>query len=385
MSAPVGTPSLSKPLNLFILAGEPSGDRIAANLVQRLRETTAVNLTGVGGEALADEGLQSLFDMNELSVMGWADVLPRLPKLLWRARQVAKTIIRQRPDVVVFVDAQVFSAIVAKQVYKAAPDIPILLCVAPAVWAWKPERAQELKPRFREVMAVLPFEPAFMRTAHGPETHYIGHPATHALNFRTDIPATGPVLLLPGSRDGELRRHLPLMKETAIALAKHPRVTGFMIPTPRRLEHSLKRLVSDWPVPVDVITGEGPKASAMAEAVAAVAVTGTVTLELALAGVPMVTTYVADKGQAKRWFKYKVKFAALPNAILDQALVPEILQLEPDGEALTSAVRQLLDAPDIAPKQVDGFARIRTVMEQGTPEDPRVNPAERVLSHWTQK
>ena len=374
---------MSSSLRLFVLAGEPSGDRIAADLVSRLRERVPVEVSGVGGEALTAVGVKSLFDMNELSVMGWADVLPRLPKLLWRARQVAKSIIRTRPDVVVLVDAQVFSEIVAKQVYKAAPDIPVLLCVAPAVWAWKPERAQHLKPHFREVMAVLPFEPAFMRSAVGPETHYIGHPAASALAFRATLPQRGPIVLLPGSRDGELKRHLPLMRDVAIELASHDRVSGFVLPTPRRLEASVKHRVADWPVKVDVITGEGPKAEALGKAVAAVAVTGTVTLELALAGVPMVTTYVADKGQAKRWFKYQVKFASLPNAILDQALVPEILQVVADAAPLVATVRLLLDSTDASERQLEGFGRVRSLMEQGTPEDPRTDPAERVLQYWS--
>jgi len=373
----------SEPLRLFVLAGEPSGDRIAADLVRRLRDKVSVSISGVGGDALAAEGLTSLFDMNELSVMGWADVLPRLPKLLWRARQVARAIIRTRPDVVVLVDAQVFSSIVAKQVHKAAPDIPVLLCVAPAVWAWKPERAQHLKPHFREVMAVLPFEPAFMRGAGGPPTSYIGHPATSALPFRPTIPASGPILLLPGSRDGELRRHLPLMRAAAEALAlQDERVTGFILPTPRRLEESLRKQVADWPVQVEVVSGEERKAAAFAAAIAAIAVTGTVTLELALAGVPMVTTYLADKGQAKRWFKYEVKFASLPNAILDRPLVPEILQIEPDAAPLVDAVTRLIADPAAVSAQIHGFVDIRALMESGTPDDPRVDPAERVLLHW---
>lgn len=372
---------MSSALQLFVLAGEPSGDRIGADLVRRLRERVPVEVSGVGGDALAAVGVKSLFDMNELSVMGWADVLPRLPKLLWRARQVAKAIVRTRPDVVVLVDAQVFSSIVAKQVYKAAPDIPVLLCVAPAVWAWKPERAQHLKPHFREVMAVLPFEPVFMRGVDGPETHYVGHPAASALSFRSAVPERGPMLLLPGSRDGELRRHLPMMRAVAENLAPHPRINGFVLPTPRRLEATVKERVADWPVKVDVITGEERKATAMASAVVAVAVTGTVTLELALAGVPMVTTYVADKGQARLWLRYKVKYASLPNILLDKPLVPEILQLEPDADVLVSAVRSHLDHNE-GLAQFEGFRTIRKLMEDGTDDDPRVDPAERVLHHW---
>jgi lipid-A-disaccharide synthase len=372
---------LTSTLRLFVMAGEPSGDRIGADLVQRLRSRTSVVVSGVGGENLAAVGLNSLFDMNELSVMGWADVLPRLPRLLWRARQVSDAIIKSKPDVAVLVDSQVFSAVVAKRVHRKAPGIPVVLCVAPAVWAWKPERARDLKPHFREIMAVLPFEPDFMRGAGGPETHYIGHPAIQSLSLRNALPASGPLLLLPGSRDGELRRHLPLMAEVATQMTNHPRVTGFVLPTPKRLEATVKEIVSGWPVDVQVVTGEKRKSEAMAASVAAVAVTGTVTLELALAGVPMVTTYVADKGQVKRWLKYKVKFASLPNAILDETLVPEILQMEADPAPLVSAIRELLDG-QAADRQMDGFVRIRRLMEEGTDNDPREDPADRILQVW---
>ena len=114
-------------VRLFMLAGEPSGERIAADLVDRLRTHADVELSGVGGEILAGRGLRSLFPMRELSVMGWADVLPRLPLLLWRARQTARAIIRSRPDIAVLVDAQVFSALVARQVRAAGVRVPLLL------------------------------------------------------------------------------------------------------------------------------------------------------------------------------------------------------------------------------------------------------------------
>ncbi len=372
---------MTDPLRLYVLAGEPSGDRIAADLVQRLRQRTEVAISGVGGEALAGQGLTSQFDMSELSVMGWADVLPRLPRLLWRTRQVAQAILRQRPDVVVLVDAQVFSALVAKQVHAGNPDIPIMLCVAPAVWAWKPERAAALKPHFREVLSVLPFEPAVMRELGGPETHYIGHPALERLPLREALPDSGPLLLLPGSREGELRRHLPLMRSVAESMAAHPRISGFRLPTPQRLAARLRDEVGEWRVPVEIVTGERDKAIAFAEAMAAVAVTGTVTLELALAGVPMVTTYVADKGQAKRWFKYQVKYASLPNAILDAPLVPEVLQMVPDAAALGNETQALLDDSAALSAQLDGFRRIRGLMEDGASGEPRVDGAERILAH----
>ncbi|HEV7275402.1 MAG TPA: lipid-A-disaccharide synthase [Devosiaceae bacterium] len=375
---------MPEPLHLFILAGEASGDRIGADLVRRLRPRTGLQLSGVGGTELESVGLQSLFPMHELSVMGWADVLPRLPRLLWRARQVAQAIIRNRPDVVVLVDAQVFSAIVARQVRAAGVRTPILLYVSPAVWAWKPERAGKLRGLFDEVLSVLPFEPQVMAELGGPLTHYVGHPALARLPLRPAVPESGPVLLLPGSREGELRRHLPLMRALADRLAGHDRVTGFLLPTPAHLQPRLAAAVVGWEVPVQVISNEPDRLTAFTGSIAACAVTGTVALELALAGVPMITTYVADEGQAKRWVKYKVKFAALPNAILDRPLVPEILGTSLSVEELAPPLAGLLDEPEAAARQLDGFRSIRQLMEAGAPEAPIEDPAARVL-HWAQR
>lgn len=372
---------MAEPLRLFILAGEPSGDRIGADLVDRLRYHGEVELSGVGGEALAGRGLRSLFPMSELSVMGWADVLPRLPLLLWRARQTAQAIIRSKPDAAVLVDAQVFSALVARQVRAAGVRTPLLLYVAPAVWAWKPERAARLKPLFDEILAVLPFEPRVLAELGGPPCHYVGHPALEAFAFREHIPAKGPLLLLPGSREGELRRHLPLMRGVAESFRSHPRLTGFVLPTPGHLAARLAAEVGAWDAPVRVVSSEPEKRDAFGSAVAACAVTGTVTLELALAGVPMVTTYVADKGQARRWVKYQVRFASLPNALLDRELVPEMLFLEPEPTRLQAALQALLESEAVAGAQLDGFRQIRALMEKGAPEAPLCDPAERVLSH----
>ena len=375
---------MPEPLHLFILAGETSGERIAADLVRRLQPQAELTLSGVGGTELAAAGLQSLFPMHELSVMGWADVLPRLPRLLWRARQVARAIIRSRPDVVVLVDAQVFSAIVARQVRAAGVRTPILLYVSPAVWAWKPERAGKLRELFDEVLSVLPFEPRVMEELGGPLTHYVGHPASARLPLRPAVPERGPVLLLPGSREGELRRHLPLMRALAGRLAGHHRISGFLLPTPAHLQPRLAAAVIGWDVPVQVISSEAERTAAFTGAVAACAVTGTVTLELALAGVPMVSTYVADEGQAKRWVKYRVKFAALPNAILDQPLVPEVLGTSISAEELTAPLTSLLDEPPASARQLAGFGSIRSLMEAGAPEAPIEDPAARVLS-WAQR
>jgi lipid-A-disaccharide synthase len=370
---------MAERLRLFILAGEPSGDRIGAHLVHRLRTQTALELAGVGGEELEAAGLRSMFPMSELAVMGWRDVLPRLPLLLWRSRQVARAILGHAHDVVVLIDAQEFSRTVARQVRAGGRRLPMLLCVAPAVWAWKPQRAAAIKPFFDEILAVLPFEPPVMAALGGPPTFYVGHPALDTYPLRSRQPERGPLLLLPGSREGELRRHLPLMLEVAARAAKHPRVERLVLPTPASLRTYVSRAVEGWPRPVEVTSAESDKRAAFGAAVGAVAVTGTVTLELALAGVPMVATYVAEMSQARRWLRYRSRWASLPNAILDREVVPEILDVEPRPDRIVRALMPLLDGNTAG--QLEAFETLRSLMERGLPASPRIDPAERILAH----
>ena len=368
-------------LSLFILAGEPSGDRIGAAVIAGLRQRTELTLAGVGGSAMGDEGLRSLFPMSDLSVMGFSDVVWRLPLLLWRVRQTTRAILRQRPDMVVLIDSQVFSAAIAKRLRRAGYAGRIVLYVAPAVWAWKPERAPGLKALFNEVLAVLPFEPAAMARLGGPPTTYVGHPALQRFPLRGQQPALGPLLLLPGSRIGEIRRTLPLLRAVAERMQDHPRLDGFVLPTPAALRSHLIAETSAWAVPVRVVSGDAETLASFAAAVAAVAVTGTVTLELALAGGPMVTTYVADAGQAKRFARYKVRYVALPNIVLDAPVVPELLFPDPPEPArLVEAVRDLLDTPAADAAQLAAFGELRSLMETGAPEAPVEDPADRLLA-----
>ena len=372
-------------VRLFILAGEPSGDRLGADLVKRLRIKQRATLTGVGGPELEGEGLKSLFPMSDLSVMGLTDVLKRLPLLLWRARQTTRAILEQKPDIVILIDSQVFSQTVARQLRKAGYAGRIVLYVAPSVWAWKPERAPVLKPLYDEVLAVLPFEPAVMRKLGGPSTSYVGHPALEQTTLRASQPARGPVLLLPGSRTGELRRHLPLMEQVARELRNHPRVTGFVLPTLRGVEEEVLQTVTTWKTPVFVTTTSEAKRSAFADSLVAAAVSGTVTLELALSGVPMAIAYVGDRAQMQRWRKYKPRFIGLPNILFGNDLVPEFVTSAPQPDPFIDEIERLLDDEEAVERQRTGFARVRAGMEKGAPEAPRTDAADRVLANLPQR
>ena len=255
---------------------------------------------------------------------------------------------------------------------------PIILYVAPAVWAWKPERAPGLKQLFDRVLAVLPFEPEVMERLGGPVTHYVGHPAATQIPFRPAVPERGPLLLLPGSRDSEIGHTLPLMQKAAEQLRSHRRITGFVLPTPPSQLRRVTEAVSGWTVPVQVVSTEADKLAAFAAAVAALAVSGTVTLELAMAGVPTVATYVADTGQTRRFIKYGVKFVTLPNIILGRPVIPELLFTTapqqgftaPDATRLAAAVAELLDTDGALARQAAAFAEMRGLMEKGAPEAP---------------
>jgi lipid-A-disaccharide synthase len=369
-------------MRLFIVAGEPSGDRLGAEVLKRLRIEAAVQPLGVGGPELEGEGLRSIFPMSNLSVMGVTDVLMRLPLLYWRMNQTVQAIRRETPDLVLLIDSQVFAETVTRRLRKTGYRGKILLYVAPSVWAWKPARAPALKPLYDEVLAILPFEPAAMKRLGGPRTSYVGHPALEQSQFRKSQPESGPLLLLPGSRSGELRRHLPLMREIARAMGAHPRVTELVLPTVRGQLGNAAAAVAKWGVPVRVTANADEKRVVFAQAVAAVAVSGTVTLELALAGVPMVTTYVADRGQMEAARKYAVKFAALPNILHGGELVPEIVGTGAQAQAVIAALADLLDRGGAIEYQREGFAHIRAEMERGTPAAPLNDAADRILDYF---
>ena len=373
-----------KVLRLFILAGEASGDRIAADLVRRLRQRVPLDISGVGGHELEALGLHSLFPMSDLAVMGVSDVILRLPLLLWRIEQTARAIRKANPDIVVLVDSQDFSKLLARRLKRLGYAGKLILYVAPSVWARAPQRAAKLKPLFEEVLAVLPFEPEVMQRLGGPPTCYVGHPALGERLVRGGA-ERGPLVLLPGSRDGELRRHLALFRQVAGQVGDHPALDGVVIPTLPALHERLSREVADWPVTVRIVSERASRSAIYEQAVLALAVSGTVTLELALAQVPMVVTYVLDPHQARIYANHGSPPVSLPNIILSRPAVPELVQATPDADAMVAAIRSLLDNKKARQDQIDAFGELATLMERGEGAFPRQDPADRVLAHWPQR
>lgn len=372
-----------KALRVFFVAGEPSGDRIGADVMRRLTAIRPIEPMGVGGPEMTREGLNSIFPMSNLSVMGFTDVIARLPLLFWRLRQTVRHILRERPDIVVLIDSQVFSAQVATGLRLAGFPDPILLYVAPAVWAWKPERAPKLAPLFNEILSVLPFEPEVMVKLGGPKTSYVGHPAVNTITeiSTEDEESKGLIALLPGSRRGEIKRHMNLFRQVTARVAKHDAVNGFVLPTLPHLENTLRKEVSGWDVPVHVISDQDERDAVLAHTRVAIVTAGTITLELALAGIPMAGTYIPDKRLMKHYLKAGRPMIGLPNIMLGRRVIPEIFPDEDMLETLYAATINLVENAVARAEQRDAFREMRKLMISGADGSPRQNPADRILAY----
>ena len=357
---------------IAFVVGEPSGDRIGADLIAHLKKRYGadLDLVGLGGDAMAEEGLTSLFDIDELSIIGIGGIVMRLPQLLGRLRQTSKAILAAKPDALVLIDSPTFSHRVAKTVRAERPDIPIVNYIPPPVWAWREERAAKMRAYIDHAICALPFEPEVYRRLDGPAATYVGHPLLTEPALQAFLqsplksrPADPPtLLLLPGSRRGEIDRLLGDFGRTFQRLAeRRPGLRG-VLPTLPRHRARIERAVADWSQRPEVVTGETAKWAAFAKADAALAASGTVSLELALAGIPMALAYKLDPVAYR--FRYLVTAwtAALPNFITGHPLVPEHFHEFVRPEHLARRIERLLtDTPERA-AQIAGFAEIRQAM-----------------------
>lgn len=338
------------PLKIAVIAGEVSGDLLGADLIAALKRIHAgpVELVGVGGEGLQAEGLKSLFDFSELSIMGITQVLSRLPRLFTLIRRTTADIIDARPDILLIIDSPDFTHRVAKRVRTALPDLPVVNYVCPSVWAWKEYRATRMLGYVDHVLAVLPFEPAVMRALGGPATTYVGHRLTaepallETRRLRAGRqPGNGPILLLPGSRSSEIKKLLPYFEAATKELVARNGSKRFILPTVPHRQALVREMTAAWAVQPEIVVGAEAKWKAFAEADAAMAASGTVILELALADVPVVSAYKVDWIMRMLTSSIKTWTGALPNLIADYAVVPEYLNDVVRGASLARWMERL--------------------------------------------
>jgi lipid-A-disaccharide synthase len=375
---------------IFLIATEESGDRLGAALMKVLRQRLgdAVVFEGVGGRAMAKEGLATLFPIEELSIVGLAAVVKQLPKILRLIAQTTEAALAAEPDVLVIIDSPDFTHRIARRVRARDPNIPIVDYVSPSVWAWRQGRARAMRRYVDHVLALLPFEPAAYQRLQGPPCSYVGHPLTEqfaslrpnaAEQARRDSEPPA-LLVLPGSRSSEVRHHLAVFGAALGQLRALGVSFELMLPTMPHLAETVREGIADWPVAPTIVMGETEKRAAFRSARAALAKSGTVTLELAISGVPMVTAYKVGGLEAFILRRaIKVQSVILANLVIGEEVIPEFLQENCTPENLAFALRAALSDTPERRRQVEAFARIDAIMSTGK-EPPSVRAADIVLA-----
>lgn len=386
-------------MRVFIIAGEPSGDRLGGALMAGLKTLCPeVRFDGVGGVEMQAQGLQSRFPMEELSVMGIAEILPKYRALMARINETAQAVIDTVPDVMITIDSPDFSLRVAKRV-KAASRIRTVHYVAPTVWVWRPKRARKMARVIDHVLALFPFEPPLM-TVDGMVCDFVGHPvvaepqasAAEAQAFRDRYGIGGAPLLLvlPGSRRGEVERLGDIFGQAITpVLARHPDLK-VVVPAAGPVADLVQEKLRAWPAAPILLD---PRAEALAAAAetkraafraadVALAASGTVSLELAAARTPMVIAYRMN------WISFNIIKAmalvdtvTLVNLVSDTRVVPDFLGPDCTPEKIADGMLRVMAAPDAQRSAME--VTMARLGEGG--DDPGLRAARAVLSRLSEK
>jgi lipid-A-disaccharide synthase len=369
-------------MKLFLIAGEPSGDKLGAALMRGLRALSPdVEFAGVGGPLMQAEGMQSLFPMQELSVMGIAEVLPKYFPLKRRISEAAEACLRTEPAALITIDSPDFCLRVAGIVKSARPGLRTIHYVAPSVWAWRPGRAAKMARVIDHVLALLPFEPPYM-TAAGMTCDFVGHPVVaeplatpeEAAQFAGEGPL---ILALPGSRRGEIARIAPVIGEVlARVKSQHPKAR-VLLPTLPVVVDQVREATSTWPVAPQIIVEPAQKRAAFAAADVAIAASGTVSLELAANACPMVIAY--DMNPLTLWLMRRsalIDTVTLVNLVSETRVVPEFIGKDCRPDLIAPAVVALL--ADSAAQKAAMAATMERLGRGG--EAPEMRAARSVLA-----
>jgi lipid-A-disaccharide synthase len=352
----------ARPLRLYLIAGEHSGDALGAKLMAEIKARLGAGVVfdGVGGEEMAREGLVSLFPLSDVAVMGPINIAKQLPRLIDRVHQTVRDAVAVGPDVVVIIDSPEFTHPIAKRIRRRLPQVPVIDYVSPSVWAWRPGRAKKMRAYVDHVLALLPFEPEAHERLGGPACTYVGHSLSERLDWvraqdgaalaaRLGLdPKKRVLVVLPGSRASEVTRLMGPFGETVRRVRDAcPKGLEVLLPVVPSVRGLVETALKEWDVPVRFVEGEADKFAAFRLADAALAASGTVTLELGLSGTPAVVAYKVDAVAAQLRFLMKVKSIVLANLVADEIIYPEFIQERVTGPVLAKALLPLLsDTPE---------------------------------------
>ncbi len=377
---------------IYMIAGEASGDQLGGMLVQELRTLDdSIEYRGIGGFSMMQQGIASIFPMRELSIMGFAEVLPHLLSITARIRQTVQDIESFKPDVLITIDSPGFNYRVVKKLRERGVHVPKFVhYVAPTVWAYKPERAETTAALFDHLLCLLPFEPPYFEDKM--ITDFVGHPMAwwwrnkgFAEGFRArhhiqnDVPL---VALFPGSRVNELKHHLPLMRATIKKMLTHVPNLHATIYVREDIAQETYDLTRNWPCPLTLCSDPLQKKQLFAASTVAIAKSGTISLECALAGLPSVTVYKANAISA--WYirkKIKTPFVHLANILAKRMVIPELLQENCTPDAVSTHAEALLNDATARSEQVNALSDISAMLGTDNEVSPSMRAAKIVLGY----
>lgn len=356
-----------------VLAGEASGDILGARMLAAMRrDFPGLKVEGIGGPLMAEQGLQSMFPMDRLSVMGFTEPLKRLPELLRIRAAVVRHFRHTPPDLFLGIDSPDFNLTLERKLRESG--IPTAHLVSPSVWAWRQGRIKGIRRAVDRMLCLFPFETQIYRDNAVP-VDFVGHPLADEIPDRVDAAAARTALglqpgnrivsLLPGSRGGEVKLLAPLFLQAAALLYQRDPQLRFVLPAANasRAQEIREQLRAFPDLPVTLVDGRSREVMAAADAI--LLASGTATLEAALLKRPMVVAY---RLSSPTWFLVsrlvKSEFAALPNVLAGRRLVPELLQDQVSAENLAQRVMQLLESPAAREAQVAGFDAIHATLRQ---------------------
>ncbi len=382
---------MSKPLRVYVIAGESSGDRLGAGIMRELRNAHPnIEFNGIGGPDMEAEGLNSLFPYHELSLMGFAEILPKMLHLLGRIGLTVDDISNKQPDILLTIDSPGFTFRVVKKLREQGLKTSYIHAVAPTVWAYKPERAKKCASLFDHMLVLLPFEPPYFEKE-GLHTSFIGHPTVWsglpnadgaAFRARHKIePSTPVIAVLPGSRENEIRRHMWLMSQAVNQVAiQNNQAPVLVSAAPEHVRVMMTEYFSSSPFRNILVFDAKEKMDALAAANVALVKSGTVTLDVARAGTPMIVMYKVNPMTA--WLLRRlinISHVSLINILQNQIVIPEFLQENATVQKLSSALLQLLQSPDQQRFQREQFVDAIRKMQPPQDQSPFQEAAEKIL------
>lgn len=363
-------------MKIYLIAGEPSGDLLGSRFMRAMKaKNPNVEFLGVGGESMEREGLKSLFDISDLAIMGLAEVVPSIPKVLRLIKQTVTDIEQNKPDVIMTIDSWSFGARVQKKIRKKKLGIPQVHYVAPQVWAWKKKRARTMYKYVDLLLTLLPQEPKYF-TPYNLDAVCVGHPVIESQVVSGDADAFRKqyniekdktiISVLPGSRHNEVALLLPVFLESAKLLLQKNEDLHFVIPTVKTVAERVKKMCEGTKLPITIVEDEITRYGAFKASSAAIAASGTVALELAIAGVPHIVGYKVSPFSA--WLVkhfLHIQFVNLSNIILGREIIPEVLQERCIPVNIALYIQGLLNKDSWYEKQIEGFAKVRQLLGMG--------------------